>query len=187
MAKTLWTRTRDTGYVEIRGLQEALNAMGVFTDPAVFNKMVTAELAAAAKEVIVPAIQGEAKSASKYSPSRSRTRGKQGRRGPLAKTVTVKNNKRKYRRNSTEVAAVNVGPRAWYRHFVVQGTRRHSLAKGAKLRTGKFQDRGRIHPGAKPNDFVGRAVKGKDAALTREMGKTPLAEYKRRLGKRITL
>lgn len=188
MAPTI-SRTRTTGYVTVKGLEEAMRALGVFTTPTVFAKLVEAELTAAAKTVIVPAIQQAAPKGP--APHRSAMRGKRGRRGPLSKTVTVITNKRKYRRNNTEVGAVNVGPRAWYRHFVIQGTRPHGLLRGAKLRTGSLQDESKrrnwFHPGATPNDFVGRAVKGKDAALQGALGNAPMNEYKRRLGKRITL
>ena len=181
---------RTDGFVQVKGLQEAMHALGVFTDPRIFGRMIEVELGVAAKAVIVPAIQQEARSAGRYSPSKNRNRGKASRRGPLAKNVTVLQNKRKYNvkfGGGNTIAAVNVGPRAWYRHFVIQGTRRHSLFKDAKLRSGKFQARTPIHPGSRPNDFVGRAVRGKDAALTAELGNVPMREYKRRLGKRITL
>lgn len=185
------SRTRTTGYVEVKGLIEAINALGVFVEPRIFNKMIETELRTAAQAVIVPAIKQGALSASRYSPGPGRNRGKRGKRGPLAKTVTVISNLRKYRRNHTEFAAVNVGPRAWYRHFVIQGTQPHSVLKSADVKAGRLQAEGRkqhrFHPGAKPNDFVARAVKGKDAALTGVLGNVPMREYARRLGKRITV
>jgi hypothetical protein len=186
------TTTRTTGLVEVRGLQEALAALGVFVQPSIFNKMIEVELRAAAQAVIVPAIQKEAPIGP--SPHKSAARGKRGKKGPLAKTVTVISGQRRYRRNSTEFAAVNVGPRAWYRHFVIQGTQPHTLRgpKGTYRMDGhgtaKVPPKGLApwHPGGRPNDFVNRAVQGKDAPLTAALGQVPVKEYARRLGKRIT-
>jgi hypothetical protein len=44
-------------------------------------------------------------------------------------------------------------------HLVVGGTRAHSLRKGAKLAKDKAgQQKGRVHPGTKPNDFLNDAM-----------------------------
>ncbi|MBX3031913.1 MAG: HK97 gp10 family phage protein [Chloroflexi bacterium] len=54
---------------------------------------------------------------------RSSQVGKKGKRGPLARNVTT----RSIRRRQGELVALQVGPRAWYKHFVIRGTRRHVI------------------------------------------------------------
>lgn len=94
---------------------------------------------------------------------------KRGRRGPLAKTVTAKNARKSGFKTQgiagREFAAINVGPRAWYRHFKIKGTRRGMVGV----------------------DYVGGVARSLDTdRIMEQMLAAPLSEYHRRLGKRIT-
>ena len=172
---------RTTGYVEAKGLREALRAIGVF-DEKVLQGLLEAPMRYASERVAVPAIK--AKAPSGPPPHTSAARGKRGRKGPLSRNVTVQ---KAQRRRGDEITAVNVGPRAWYRHFVIQGTERHSLAKGARRDAGRYQDRPPIHPGSKANDFVQDAVRSIGPAMSAELSNAPMSAYKRALGKRVII
>lgn len=179
-----YTSTRTTGMVEVKGLVEGIRALGVF-DERTIRGLIEAPMRSALERVAVPAIRTAAPTGP--APHTSAARGTRGRRGPLSRNVTVKKAKRRDRRNYTEITALTVGPRAWYRHFVIQGTAPHSLAKGARRSSGLLQNVPPIHPGARANNFVEEAIKPLGPALTAQLGSTPMAAFKRALGKRVVI
>lgn len=129
---------------------------------------------------LVTAIRREAPTGP--APHTSAQKGKRGRKGPLAQKVTTK----VLRPRHGEIAAINTGPRAWYKHFVIRGTKPHIIsatsrsgeqAPGSDVRsmnrgTLKVGDRFvfRVHhPGARANDFVHRAARGQGDRITADL------------------
>jgi len=100
------------------------------------------------------------------SPHLSAVRGTRGKKGPLSKNVTTKLLASKSAKRYNLLFAYTTGPRAWYRHFVIKGTRAHSLAKGARLRGNVNQNLPPFHPGSGGNDFVDRAGEAGQARFT---------------------
>lgn len=168
--------------LRITGIDGVLAALGEL-DEAGLRKLATQSMKRSLKGT-VDAIRREAPKGP--APHRSSARGRRGKKGPLSRNVTV----RTIRRRSGEMVALQVGPRAWYKHFVIRGTRSHviqasdrsgSVAQGADLRrinrfeSGHYLTRkGRLgamlvhsrfvfrvrHPGAHGDDFVARAARG---------------------------
>ena len=153
--------------VQVKGVVEFHRALKTMQQP-MLTQVVGASMKESSTQVLVPAIK--AKAPPGPAPHTSAERGTRGRKGPLSKTVTTRKAKARGRRDAREMVAYNTGPRAWYRHFVIQGTQRHSLYPGARVRTGRYQDRGLIHPGSKDNNFVEEAVSGKQLQVAAAMG-----------------
>lgn len=176
----------------MKGLSEQLAAFRVFSDKTTFDRFLLVPMQYAMEKEVVPAIKtatpptrypnrpngdyaywGKASGAGvphgPYRPGIDRVQGgrvKQGRRGPLRKTVTVKRAKKNSARAPKgEAVALNVGPRAWYRHFKIAGVK------------------GR-HAGVDYVGETGRRVP-KDRIMQRMIA-VPIAEYHRRLGRKVT-
>jgi hypothetical protein len=70
-----------------------------------------------------------------------------GKRGPIESTVTVKNIKKR----RGEMVAVQVGPRAWYKHFFIGRTKPHVIeardATGARATSGEVRTINRLEAG----------------------------------------
>lgn len=80
------------------------------------------------------------------------------RTGRLAKSIRTTSRVR----NGKAIAGVRVGDKdkgVFYTHFVLGGTKPHSLVakKGKGLRIGNTVRKSVDHPGARANDFMGRA------------------------------
>lgn len=153
--------------VQLKGLVEFHRALKEVQRP-LLGRTVGQAMKDSMSRVIVPVIK--AKTPVGPAPHTSAARGKRGRTGPLKRNVTVRQSQKRSRRDAREMAAVNAGPRAWYRHFVIQGTERHSLAKGSRRDKGIGQHLPPIHPGSHDNDFVAEAVTGRAAAVAQAMG-----------------
>ena len=102
------------------------------------------------QKFVVPAIKQEAKLANEYSPSKSRLIGKRGRKGPLARNVTTKLVKRRHLKKHNALVAYSTKPNAWYRHFVIKGTRRS--------KSNPFVDRAGRSQRARVTNFIHRAI-----------------------------
>lgn len=115
------------------------------------------------------------------SPHKSAGRGTRGKKGPLKRSIRPKQIKRKSLRKHRALVGYTTQPRAWYGHFVSGGTRRHSLAKGAKLRTNTNQNRPPIHPGSRPNDFIARGLNASESQALTYIHRIVLLRYKQRV------
>lgn len=103
----------------ITGVGELLASLAVL-DEAGLRSLATQSMKRSLKGTVT-AIRREAPQGP--APHTSAARGKRGRKGPLSRTVTV----RTIRRRSGELVALQVGPRAWYKHFVIRGTAAHVI------------------------------------------------------------
>jgi hypothetical protein len=128
--------------IKVKGLDEALEALEVFDQPQL-DKSAQKVMSAAARSLVTPI-------------RRAAPRGKTGR---LAASVSARKGKR-------DRPSAVVGPRggrrgAFYRHFVIGGTRPHRIEPrhvGGFLLFGGHWVPAIEHPGSKPNPFVDRAV-----------------------------
>lgn len=72
-------------------------------------------------------------------------------------------------------------------HLIIGGTRPHSLASGDKLarrtQAAKQTAGGRLHPGAKANDFLGRAYRATASYSRADMERVIKEEVEKRLAK----
>lgn len=104
----------------VTGLDELLAALGDLDRKGLQN--IAASSLKRSTPGLVRAVRREAPTGP--SPHVSAARGKRGRKGPLSRNVTA----RKVRARQGELVAISVGPRAWYKHFVIRGTRPHVIA-----------------------------------------------------------
>ena len=156
---------------EVKGLQEVQRRFKGMQGPALRRKLLP-PLRAASK-VVAEAIKAEAPTNRGKSPwqryPKLRKRG-----GPMRLKITV----RQLRARPGELAAVGVGPRTWYAHFVVKGTMPHVITasnaelgrastkvvrvinKGGPmaLHWGALYSAQVHHPGARANPFPDRAA-----------------------------
>lgn len=109
--------------IRVTGLDEVLAALGAL-DHKGLTKLASASMKRSSKGLIT-AIRREAPIGP--SPHASSDRGKRGRKGPLSRNVTA----RQVRTRQGEMVAISVAPRAWYKHFVIRGTRRHVIEASA--------------------------------------------------------
>lgn len=165
---------------ELKGLVEFQRGLRSMQQPELKNT-VQRSMSDAARTILVPAIKSKAPRGP--APHTSAAKGKRGREGPLSRNVTVKQARKRDARVNNEMVSMNTGPRAWYRHFVIQGTQPHSLAKGASVRKGLRQNVGRQHPGSQDNNFVEEAVTGKNTELARATGDALIRRFKQAIGK----
>lgn len=110
-----------SGDVDFRvtGIAELLAGLGAL-DQKGLAKLATASMKRSTKG-LQDAIKRDAPRGPE--PHASARRGKRGKKGPLSRTVTT----RTIRKRQGEMVALQVGPRAWYKHFVIRGTRRHVI------------------------------------------------------------
>jgi hypothetical protein len=153
--------------IDARDLLKAQKALKALGQPQL-RKTTAKALTAAAQSIVVPVMRAEiAGSVKGKSPSPRPTwmgSPKRGKQGPLSKSVRSKQLRKRSARSGDEMIAIGVGPRAWYKHFVIQGTRAHTLAgpHGTYRMDGKGgakvppQGLTPWHPGAHPNDLVTR-------------------------------
>jgi len=133
------------------------------------------------KKVFVPEVRRQAPRGP--SPHKSAARGTRGRKGPLHKNVTTRllpRGRLPASIRSSVLFAYGTSPRAWYRHFVIKGTQRHSLARGARVKGNVNQSMRPIHPGSRGNDFVGRAQKRGEAPFLQHFSGALMSVYKMR-------
>lgn len=167
--------------VTVKGLVEWQRALKTLQQPQL-GQVVGLAMKDSMQSELVPAIKRQLASDARGQGDRSRP-AKRGRGGPLARNVTVRRASKRGRRDRNEMVAYNAAPRAWYRHFFIQGTERHSLAKGAKRRSGLKQNVPPIHPGARDHNSVERAVTGKQAIVAKRMGEAVMFRYRKAVGK----
>jgi len=160
----------------VKGLKEVQRGFRSLKNPEL-TKTVKPAISEGSKKLLVPAIKSKAPRGP--APHRSAKMGKRGRKGPLNKKVTTKLVKRRYLPRGVLVG-YSTAPRAWYRHLVIQGTQRHSLAKDSKVRGGIGQNKTPIHEGSRANDFVGRARKATEAPFVRSVNEAIMRVYKQR-------
>lgn len=168
--------------LRITGMDELLASLGALDEKGM-RKLATQSIKRSLKGT-VEALKREAPRGP--APHRSSAKGRRGRKGPLSRNVTV----RSLRRRTGELVALQAGPRAWYKHFVIRGTKAHVIearaADGSRAtssevrRINRFESgyyrtrKGHLgallissrfvfrvrHPGASGNDFVSRAASG---------------------------
>jgi hypothetical protein len=141
----------------IKGLDDIARGFKALKQPEL-TRTAKPAYAEASKKVLIPEIKKMAPRGP--SPHRSAARGTRGKKGPLSRNVTTRLMKKSQIPASVRanvLFAYGTSPRAWYRHFVIKGTQRHSVAKGADVKKNLRQDVPPIHPGARPDDFVARA------------------------------
>ena len=145
----------------VKGLDSIQRGFRALAQPEL-TRTAKPAFAEGSKKYYLPEVKQAARSASQYSPGPGRNRGGRGKKGPLARNVTTKLLDRKSTKKHNLLFGYTTGPRAWYRAFVIQGTHGHSLAKGARLKTGVNQNLPPFHPGSVGNDFVSRAQQAGD-------------------------
>lgn len=131
--------------VSLRGLEEVQRALAKL-EPGPLKKVLQKASSAGAK-TIKPYVQSE-------TPKRT---------GRMRKSISATQ-----ARKDRPAAIVKFRPKvAYYRHFVIKGTKAHRIRFADQKAAGVAKARGNIrHPGAHPNDVMGRAwSKGGKATL----------------------
>lgn len=176
--------------VDARDLRRLDRALAAMQQPEL--RITTAKsLNEAANRLVAPRMREEVESSVKGSSPRKRQDWlgppKRGTQGPLAKSVRAKQLRRRAQFQG-EMVAVGVGPRAWYKHFVIQGTQPHGLLRGARVRSGRLQAEsqraGRWHGGARSNDIVGRTGRSIAPTVQQTLGRAVVDSFARQMAKR---
>lgn len=173
--------------MSVSGLREMIVGFHELQGPEL-PRVIGMSLAGSMRAVVVPAIKRQMSSDFKdlgshrepKDSSGTPRKPRRGRGGPAEKNVTV----RKVRKRGGELVAIGVGPRAWYAHFPIAGTRPHVIstravgARGTDSRarrinrgTETLTDRGALafggrfatvvnHPGSRGTNSVQKAVQG---------------------------
>ena len=149
--------------IDMRDIKRAQRALRTLSQPEL-RKTTSKSLTQAVRAVVIPEMRNVVSSSVRGSSPR-RPSGmappKRGTSGPLAKSVRSKQYRRRGMRQG-EMIAIGVGPRAWYKHWVIQGTQAHTLRgpRGTYRMDGAggavVPPRGltRWHPGGRPNDII---------------------------------
>lgn len=123
--------------MEVSGLKEMVTGLRTLQGPEL-PKVIEASAGRTMRAVVVPAMRrqmsadfkdkGSHREPKKADGSGERAKPRPGRSGPAERNVTV----RKLRKRSGEIVALKAGPRAWYAHFPIAGTKAHVIrARGA--------------------------------------------------------
>lgn len=159
---------------QVSGLEELLAGLGALDHKGIQN-LATASLKRSSAG-LVRAVRREAPVGP--SPHVSSAKGKRGSKGPLSRNVTA----RKLRTRQGELVAISVGPRAWYKHFVIRGTRPHIIeardAGGVRAESADIRRINRYEAGGYTSDRansrhalrLARAAQGRFVSRVRHPG-----------------
>ena len=113
--------------VQVAGLKELVEGLRTMQDPKAQKRIIGDSLAKTGKAVVIPALRQQMASDFKkrgvHRNKRGVTSGR-GKGGPAERNVTA----RRSRLRNGELVAVNFGPRAWWSHFPITGTKPHVIA-----------------------------------------------------------
>lgn len=158
--------------IKVAGLEELVQGLKDLQGQAL-AKVIADSLRRSARGVVVPAMRRQMAADFKRTGShQSKVKPARGQAGPAERNVTV----RTVRRRSGEVVALSIGPRAWYSHFPIGGTKPHVItARGLSARQVRQLNRGTApralvigsrflakvnHPGSRGTDSVTKAARG---------------------------
>lgn len=113
--------------IQVAGLKELIAGFEQLQDRNTLRSVIGGSLAESGRATVVPAIKRQMSADFKRKGSHRNPRGVEngrGQGGPAEKNVTA----RRARLRSGELVAINFGPRAWWSHFPIGGTKAHSLA-----------------------------------------------------------
>lgn len=177
--------------LQVAGIKELVQGLRTMQDPKVLGRVIGASLDRTGRAVVVPAIKrriaADTKNPGSHRPPRSKDGSgaatpKRGTQGPAARNVTSRAVKRL---RPGELVARNFGPRAWYSHFPIVGTRPHEIRPRPGNTRGLYV-RGRWvsrvdHPGSRGTDSVRKAVQGVVPVLDARYAKDLDAAWQRHL------
>lgn len=113
--------------IQVAGLKELIGGFEKLQDRSTLRSVIGGSLSTSGRAVVIPAIKRQLSADFKRKGSHRNPRGVEngrGQGGPAEKNVTA----RRARLRSGELVAINFGPRAWWSHFPIGGTKPHSLA-----------------------------------------------------------
>lgn len=112
--------------VQVAGLKELVQGLRTMQDRGKQRQIIGDSLSRTGRAVVIPAMKRQMAADFKKKGSHKNPRGVEngrGQGGPAERNVTA----RRGRLRSGELVAVGFGPRAWWSHFPIIGTRAHSL------------------------------------------------------------
>jgi hypothetical protein len=116
--------TRTDFDLQVAGLKELIAGLRVLQG-AELRRVVDRSLTSTMRRVVVPEMKRQMGADFKDKNShRSSVKPGRGQGGPAERNVTV----RTVRKRAGELTAKSAGPRAWWSHFPIAGTKAHSLA-----------------------------------------------------------
>lgn len=116
--------TRTDFDMQVSGLKEFIAGLRTLQGPEL-RRVVDRSLTTTMRRVVVPEMKRQMSADFKDKGShRSSVTPARGQGGPAERNVTV----RTVRKRAGELTAKSAGPRAWWSHFPIAGTRPHSLA-----------------------------------------------------------
>lgn len=122
--------TRTDFDMQVAGLKELIVGLRTLQGREL-GRVIDRSLSTTMRRVVVPAMRRQMSSDFKEKGShRSKVEAKRGEGGPAERSVTVRN----VRKRHGELVAKSAGPRAWYAHMPIAGTKPHSLAAKKKGR-----------------------------------------------------
>lgn len=113
--------------IQVAGLKELIAGFEQLQDRNTLRSIIGGSLAESGRATVVPAIKRQLSADFKKKGSHRNPRGvdnARGQGGPAERNVTA----RRARLRGGELVAINFGPRAWWSHFPIGGTKAHSLA-----------------------------------------------------------
>lgn len=112
--------------LKVAGITELIAGLETLQGPEL-RKVITDSLSRTARGVVVPAMRRQMASDFKRTGSHKDRKGvspKRGQGGPAESNVTVRSTRKRH----GELVALGVGPRAWYGHFPIGGTKPHVIS-----------------------------------------------------------
>lgn len=157
--------------VEITGIAQVLEELGYYRGDQL-SEAAAKGISRGLQRAAVPALKAAAPVGGPHDPWTRLPSGSKKKGGPLNRKISV----RKVRKRPGEMAALKVGPNTWYDSWPITGTKPHVITARdfthgrATSRQVRQMNRGRallfngifaervMHPGAKPNNWVGRVA-----------------------------
>lgn len=153
--------------MEVSGLKELVAGLRTMQGPELV-KTIEDSASRTIRGVAVPAMKrqmaadfknlGSHKEPRRKDGSGERSKPKPGRQGPAERNVRI----RRLRKRGNEIVAIAAGPRAWYAHYPIGGTRPHVIAAsglGGVATSSIVRSMNR--------DYTGKRLITKDGQLTR--------------------
>ncbi len=179
--------------IDMRDIKRAQRALRTLAQPEL-KKTVSKSLTQATRVIVVPEMRNVI-SSSVRGRSPSRPSGmkppKRGTSGPMARSVRPKQYRRRGLKQG-EMIAIGVGPRAWYKHWVIQGTQPHTLrgprgtyrmdsAGGAVV-----PSRGLTpwHRGGRPNDIIGQTERRIAPRVGTKIGTDLISQFGKQMARK---
>lgn len=113
--------------IQVAGLKELHEGLRAIADRSKQRSIIGDSLSRSGKAIVIPEMRRQMAADFKHKRSHKNRKGVQdgrGAGGPAERNVTARRARLRY----GELVAVNFGPRAWWSHLPIAGTRPHSLA-----------------------------------------------------------